>query len=670
MKSRKLLPWQYLTAWYATSLCILLFLPTWKFGLPLWQLPRSDLLPFICLTLAFLVSASFSCILQITDRARSLWLSALVTTATFGVVFLGFIEARTEFSRVITVVVFAYAIVLVPAPYVIGASRKYWVLAFVMLFAAGLVVPFLPSSLPSSSPPQQQQTSALIKTEYYNLDVETYLGLFPKSIEGGGIARIGDSYLRLSADGHLYFFGWKNEANRLTVTPLPYRVPINGDEFAVAAGHPWEYSPMNTTPESREAQSERPGLHTEWFRTYGLLVQEIGSRARLFVSHLYWKAAQECYVERVSMLEADRATILGGAADPKWRTLYETSPCLPIRGKGSRRGVAFIGYFGGGRMALLDPQTLLLTVGEFGFDGVHSAETPSQDPANSYGKTITINIADGRATIFTLGNRNPEGLFIDPSGTIWSTEHGPQGGDELNQLVRGKNYGWPFATYGTDYGSFSWPLIKPEPAPTYQTPLFAWVPSIGISSLLVIQGELFPQWRGDLLIGSLRAQTLFRARIREGHIAYVEPIELGAIYATDWCPSRRCGRIRDLVEGHDGRIVLVTDADLLVTIRPRDDKSGEALFAEKCSGCHETSPTGGQRIGPNLFGVVGRGVAKLSDETNYSPALRRLGGVWTKERLDSFIKAPGEFVPGTAMDYAGLANAEERSAIIDYLAAP
>lgn len=650
MRSRRPWPWLHLAAWYATCVCVLLLLPSWKFGLPLWQLPRAKLFPFLSLATAFAVSAGIALLLRAVDRWRALWLTVLVTMATFGAVFLGFIAARTDFSRATTIAAFAYAFILIPAPYVIGASRSYRAMAFIALLAAGGIVPFLPSSLPAP-----QRTSALIKTEYYNLSVETYSGFFPKSsIVGGGLARIGDRYLRLSGDGHLYLFGWGPESDQLTVTPLPYRVPINGDEFAATAGHPWETSSSEGIQENPKVMSERDGLHTEWFRTYGLLTQEIGSRIRVFVSHDYWKAAQNCWVERVSMLESDQATILGGAKGPEWKTLYETSPCLPIRGERQRRGVSFVGYFGGGRMALLDPQTLLLTVGDFGFDGVASRETPSQDPATSYGKTITINIADGRAALFTLGHRNPQGLFIDQSGTIWSTEHGPQGGDELNQLVRGKNYGWPFATYGTDYGSFVWPLNKPEVAQVYQTPVFAWVPSIGVSNLLAVEGELFPQWRGDLLVGSLRAQTLFRARIRGGRVAYLEPIELGS-------------RIRDLVEGHDGRIVILTDADLIDSLKPKDDKTGEALFAEKCSGCHDSSPTSSQKIGPNLFGVVGRGVAAVTDHTSYSPAFRASGGVWTDARLDRFLRAPREFSPGTAMDYAGDADATVRSAIINHL---
>ncbi|MFK4539652.1 glucose/arabinose dehydrogenase [Bradyrhizobium ottawaense] len=155
-------------------------------------------------------------------------------------------------------------------------------------------------------------------------------------------------------------------------------------------------------------------------------------------------------------------------------------------------------------MALLDADTLLLTVGDFGFDGLASVHAYPQDPPASYGKTIAINIRDGYPTIFTAGHRNPQGLYVDPSGTIWSTEHGPQGGDELNRLVRGANYGWPYATYGTDYGSFSWPLNKRE-----------------------------AEQKG-----------------------YLEAVPIGS-------------GIRYIIEGHDGSLLLWTDDQLLISLRPR-----------------------------------------------------------------------------------------------------
>jgi cytochrome c2 len=354
------------------------------------------------------------------------------------------------------------------------------------------------------------------------------------------------------------------------------------------------------------------------------------------------------------MLESNRAALLSGTAGLEWKLLYETTPCLPTRGEHRRHGIPFVGYFGGGRMALLDDQTLLLTVGDFGFDGVASDTAHPQDPATSYGKTLAINIADGHATLFTLGNRNPQGLYIDQSGTIWSTEHGPQGGDELNRLVRGANYGWPYATYGTDYGSFSWPLNKPESEQQgYEAPVFAWLPSIGISNLLRVEQGLFSRWRGDLLIASLKAQTLFRTHLHDGHVAYVEPITIGS-------------RIRDLIVGHDGRIILWTDDATLVSLRPKQGTTGEGLFAEKCSGCHQSSPLSGNRIGPNLSGVMGRRVGSL-DYPDYSSCLRRLGGVWSEARLEAFLKAPRAMCPGTAMDIAGVANDADRASIIRYL---
>jgi cytochrome c2 len=655
MEERKPPSRRFLAAWYATSLCLLLLLPASKFGFPVWRLPRIQWLPFACLAAAFFISAVIVEMLRPSVRERRLGLVVVSTSAIFGLVFLGFIVMKADFSRAITLSVFVLAMALIPAPYVVGPARSHRIVALgvlVAMVAGGMLASSLASQVSLHSP-------ALIKTAYYNLHIDKYSQALPKpAVHGGALARIDDRYLLVTGDGHLYLFGWEAGTDRLKVTPLPYRAPINGDAFAAAAGRSWAIPPGEGLPqEEQRVDAGREVLNSEWFRTYGLLVQEIGPDARVFVSHDYWNAAQECWVERVSVLEGDLGAILRGATGPEWKTLYETSPCLSVRGEGRRHGIPFVGYLGGGRMALLNAQTLLLTVGDFGFDGVAAVEAHAQNPATSYGKTVAINIADGHATPFTLGHRNPQGLYVEKSGTIWSTEHGPQGGDELNRLVPGANYGWPYATYGSDYGSFSWPLNKPEAGQqSYQGPVFAWVPSIAVSNLLVVEHGLFAKWHGDLLIGSLKAQTLFRARVRDGQVAYLEPIMVGS-------------RIRDLIEGHDGRIILWTDDDTLLALRPKEGTSGEALFAEKCSGCHQSALMSGNRIGPNLFGVVGRRVASLTSYPDYSSGLRRFGGVWTPERLDAFLKAPRDVCPGTAMDFAGEADATERASIIRYIGA-
>src|SRR3954469_19813317 len=123
MGERKTLSPRYLAAWYLSSAGLLVLLPGWKLGLPLWELPRSEWLPFACLGAAFAVSAGFAAQLRFAGRGRAFWLIVLSTIAVFGLVFLGFNITRTQFSRTITILTLLAALVLVPAPYVIGGSR-------------------------------------------------------------------------------------------------------------------------------------------------------------------------------------------------------------------------------------------------------------------------------------------------------------------------------------------------------------------------------------------------------------------------------------------------------------------------------------------------------------------------------------------------------------------
>ncbi|OEE76441.1 glucose dehydrogenase [Enterovibrio norvegicus FF-162] len=162
--------------------------------------------------------------------------------------------------------------------------------------------------------------------------------------------------------------------------------------------------------------------------------------------------------------------------------------------------------------------------------------------------------------IFSFGHRNIQGMTIDNDGkTIWTHEHGPQGGDELNPIAKGANYGWPIITYGVNYGTGS-AIGKGTEADGMEQPLHYWAPSIAPSGLEMVSGSAFPRWEGDLLLGSLKFGLLVRLDIENGKVVSEERLLDG-----------KFGRIRDVVEGPDGFIYLLTDSSngALLRLRPQ-----------------------------------------------------------------------------------------------------
>ncbi|QEP44795.1 PQQ-dependent sugar dehydrogenase [Ectothiorhodospiraceae bacterium BW-2] len=150
--------------------------------------------------------------------------------------------------------------------------------------------------------------------------------------------------------------------------------------------------------------------------------------------------------------------------------------------------------------------------------------------------------------IYTFGHRNPQGMVVDSANQIWIHEHGPQGGDELNLIEAGKNYGWPVITYGVNYGSGT-PIGEGYEKPGMAQPRYHWIPSIAPSGMALYRGDLFPQWQGDLLLGSLKFRMLVRLDVEQGKIVAEER------YIKD-----RIGRIRDVeIDPHDGSILVLTD---------------------------------------------------------------------------------------------------------------
>ena len=149
---------------------------------------------------------------------------------------------------------------------------------------------------------------------------------------------------------------------------------------------------------------------------------------------------------------------------------------------------------------------------------------------------------------WTLGNRNMQGAALHPkTGELWTHEHGPQGGDEVNVMRSGLNYGWPVITYGVNYG-FGTRIGEGQTKPGMVQPLHLWVPSIAPSGMAFVSGSRFPQWAGDLLVGALRDQMLVRLVLDGEKVVREERLLKGLV-----------GRIRDVRMGPDGLVYLLTD---------------------------------------------------------------------------------------------------------------
>jgi glucose/arabinose dehydrogenase len=160
---------------------------------------------------------------------------------------------------------------------------------------------------------------------------------------------------------------------------------------------------------------------------------------------------------------------------------------------------------------------------------------------------------------FTLGNRNMQGAALHPAtGLLWTHEHGPQGGDEVNVMRPGVNYGWPVITYGANYG-IGTKIGEGTHKPGMAQPLHRWVPSIAPSGMAFYTGERFPRWKGDLFVGALKDRMLVRLKLDGEKVVREERLLQGVL-----------GRIRDVRSAPDGHLYLLTDESdgVLVRLEP------------------------------------------------------------------------------------------------------
>ena len=227
-------------------------------------------------------------------------------------------------------------------------------------------------------------------------------------------------------------------------------------------------------------------------------------------------------------------------------------------GNGSNRSSQW-----GGRLALDGKGYLFITIGDRQWPSEGDlSEHPSQSLSSHNGTTIRLH-EDGRVPednpfvgqdgvhpeIWTYGHRNAQGLAIHPeTGDVWLNEHGPQGGDELNLVRPGLNYGWPVVGFGVNYRT-GIAIHSATHQDGMEPPVHIWVPSIGVTGMLFYTGAAFPDWRGDMIVASLRGEQLVRLTLDGQQVAREETLISGM------------GRIRDVRQGPEGIIYLAMDGD-------------------------------------------------------------------------------------------------------------
>jgi len=229
-----------------------------------------------------------------------------------------------------------------------------------------------------------------------------------------------------------------------------------------------------------------------------------------------------------------------GARLENLRDLFVSAP-------GSRGGRHF-----GSRVVEAADGTVFVTTGDRG-------DRPSaQDRSNHNGAVIRVTrdggvpmdnpfvrMTDIQPEIWSYGHRNPQGAGLDATGQLWTAEHGARGGDEVNRVQKGANFGWPIISYGVHYSGAR--IGEGTSAPGMQQPAFYWDPSMAPSGLLVYQGGMFPSLRGDMLVGSLKFNYIARLDVNGTAAREVEQIR-----------SDETLRVRDIVEGQNGSILFIS----------------------------------------------------------------------------------------------------------------
>ena len=480
--------------------------------------------------------------------------------------------------------------------------------------------------------PKPVVSSRLLTTELIDIEVQTILlrKLVPDMRLGAGaMERLDNTLIVAEQDGKFLELTLNGDQTPIAKR-LSIRLPTNGDK-------------MRAFFKSRGRDDVWPA------RVADLLLLKDGEH--LAVSHGYWDTAGNCMNVRVVTISLSDLFARHPPDHSPWRLVFNSKPCMQ---HGS-------GHEIGGRMIQQVAGKLILTHGHMG-----ASRPGSEEFQGDYGKILEIDLEDGSSRYISTGHRNEQGLAIDSTGTLWSTEHGPQGGDELNIIVSGGDYGWPYVTYGTDYNKRHWPYAKQQGRHNgYKKPVFAWLPSIAVSNLIQIN-DFHVRWDADLLVTSLKAKSLHRLRLDGERVQYEERIFLGE-------------RLRDILQMPDGAIVIWTDGNKIIRmtgIDPADDRAkvaslpaGARKTVTGCLQCHSLTEDLSNQSKISLFGLFKRRPAD-GPKHLYSLEFREFGArhnSWDRKLLDKFLNDPERFVPGSSMAGNGIPDEITRKEVLNFL---
>ena len=456
-----------------------------------------------------------------------------------------------------------------------------------------VLVAISPEDPATTTPPVTPVTpkeGLALTTHLYALESEPVrLESFPKN-NGGAIESMGDDLLVVTPNGRFAL-----------VFPDGTAEDLDGNV------------PMNETSLEEHEDYDNPRGVPKNFRVADILLKELGEgRYELFATHHYFTG--ECIRFRLSsttiLRDEESVTVL-----PDWRTIFDTEPCLPL--------LWFGGHQSGGKMLMDGADHLLAIIGDHVMDDWLAR--PTFDPDTHLGKFVRIAIKTGETEALSIGHRNSQGLVRDAEGNLWATDHGPQGGDELNLLERGGNYGWPLVSYGVHYGGEIPPTIEDEEIGRHDgfvRPAFSWVPSPALSAIAVNDERRFPLWKDDLLVASLAAQALFRVRRHGTDVQYVERIEVGY-------------RIRDITFMPDGRIALLRDGGEVNFLRrspkycDEESRNRRAVYSVNCESVVEQYKS-----------VVEKYRETWRTATAGEPAISAYFDVYLKENTLTYVKEP------------------------------